>query len=121
MLNEAPEFPGPDGVLEFADGLGLDLADAGEDSVQTHAIDERGALTGLDGGSAVEPVERDESGAITELHGREVYHDWLGRPVLALNVAGDAVFAVRYDGFGRVAQRRAPWPPSMTPETGAPT
>lgn len=84
--------------------------DVGEVSTQTQEIDERGALTGIDDGSAVEPVGRDLSGAITQLHGREIYHDWLGRPVLVLDAAGDPVFAVRYDGFGRVAQRRAPWP-----------
>ncbi len=94
------------------------VVDAGELLAQTHVLDARGGLTGLDDGTTVEPVDQDIAGAITELHGRTIYHDWLGRPILALDAdTGDPIFAVDYDGFGRVAQRRAPWPdnnPTLT-------
>ena len=62
-------------------------------------------------------MELDLAGAITELHGRTVFHDWLGRPVLVAEIddtvspaAVDPVVAFKYDGFGRLAQRIAPWP-----------
>ncbi len=94
------------------------LLDGVADSQWTHVLDARGGLTGLDDGTTVEPVDQDIAGAITELHGRTIYHDWLGRPILALDAdTGDPIFAVDYDGFGRVAQRRAPWPdnnPTLT-------
>ncbi len=86
----------------------------------SHEIDARGGLTGIKDEVAQntsESVAQDESGAITELHGRKVYHDWLGRPILVLNADDTAVFSADYDGFGRVAQRRAPWP-GTDPEDG---
>jgi len=89
------------------------LVDSGELTEQTHVIDERGGLTGIDDGSAVDAVGQDASGAITAINGRNVYHDWLGRPVLVMDSTdSNAVFSVNYDGFGRVAQRKAPWPNS---------
>lgn len=106
-INSAP------GVQIWADADHDAIIDAGELSTQTHVIDERGGLIGLDDGSSTEVVGQDISGAITSLHGRNVYHDWLGRPVLVMNSSNtDAIFSVNYDGFGRVAQRKAPWPNS---------
>ncbi len=96
-------------VWQDADGDGVE--DPGEVAVSTHALDERGGLTGIGDGVSVDPVGLDDAGAITEIAGRSVYHDWLGRPVLVVESgSGAPVFAVRYDGFGRLAARHAPWP-----------
>lgn len=85
---------------------------------QTHVLDGRGGLTALDLGTATnENVELDLAGAITELHGRTIFHDWLGRPVLVAEIDDtvspavvEPIVAFKYDGFGRLAQRIAPWP-----------
>ncbi len=87
---------------------------------QSHVLDERGAIIEIDlGTGSNESVETDYAGAITQLHGRTVFYDWLGRPVLVAEVddsiqpaAVEPVVAFKYDGFGRVAQRLAPWPNS---------
>ncbi|MEM9373259.1 MAG: hypothetical protein AAGA55_06410, partial [Planctomycetota bacterium] len=104
------------GVSIWEDADNDAVVDVGELLTQTHEIDERGGLTGLNDGTTTVAVPQDESGAIAELNGRSIYHDWLGRPVLVgTHSAGgdfDAVFSVTYDGFGRVAQRKAPWPNS---------
>lgn len=76
-----------------------------------HVVDARGALTGIDDGSAVAAVGHDVAGAITQYDGRNIYHDWLGRPVLVTSTSNGApVVAYAYDGFGRLAKRTAPWP-----------
>lgn len=119
-LNRRVGISSAPGISIWEDADKDDVVDVGELLTQTHEIDARGGLTGLDDGSVIETVAQDESGAITELHGRKLYHDWLGRPILVLDSNGTdldtsddtAVFAVDYDGFGRVAQRRAPWPNS---------
>ena len=55
-------------------------------------------------------VTHDAAGRSTELAGRTIYYDWLGRPVLVTKTAtGDPIVAWRYDGFGRLAKRVAPW------------
>lgn len=87
------------------------VIDAGEILEQTHEIDQRGGLTGLNDGAAVEAVGQDVAGAITNLHGREVYYDWLGRPVLIHDSnTGKPVASMTYDAFGRLATRKALWP-----------
>lgn len=76
-----------------------------------HVVDKRGVLTGIDDGSAVTPVSHDAAGSITQYDGRNVYHDWLGRPVLVTSTGNGApVVAYAYDAFGRLAKRTAPWP-----------
>ncbi|MHA7812613.1 MAG: endonuclease toxin domain-containing protein [Phycisphaerales bacterium] len=92
--------------------------DSGEEITHSHEIDARGGLTALLNSPAPDSaVGQDQAGGITELHGRKIYHDWLGRPILVLNADDTAVFSAEYDGFGRIAQRRAPWPGS-TPSSG---
>jgi len=90
------------------------VVDAGELLLtQSHQIDERGgltALTGLLNGAADDPIAQDASGAITGLHGRDIYYDWLGRPVLIRDENNKPIASMSYDGFGRLATRKALWP-----------
>ncbi len=88
--------------------------DVVEQIFQTHVIDERGGLTGLDDGSTVDTVDQDVSGAITHLHNTKVYYDWLGRPALIKESDDTPIAAYRYDGFGRLAKRTTLWPSGKT-------
>jgi YD repeat-containing protein len=92
------------------------VVDAGEITLShDHVVDKRGVLTGIDDGSTVASVSHDAAGSITQYDGRNVYHDWLGRPVLVTNVSnGNPVVAYTYDAFGRLAKRTAPWPSDAT-------
>jgi len=98
------------GISIWEDTDGDTIADPPELFAQTHELDARGGLTGLNDGTITEPVDQDVAGAITQLHGRQIYYDWLARPVLVQDANDNPVFAVSYDGFGRVATRSAIWP-----------
>ncbi len=81
----------------------------------SHQVDQRGGLEAIQDEytlDAPEPVEQDVSGAVTGLHGRKVFYDWLGRPVLVRESDDTPIAAYRYDGFGRLAKRTTPWPDS---------
>lgn len=73
-----------------------------------YPLDKCGVLTGLGDGSTGTPVNHDPAGVITSIDGRNIYYDWLGRPVLVTNaVDGSPVVAYTYDAFGRLAKRTA--------------
>lgn len=114
LLNRRVGIGSAPGIWVWDDTDTDGIQDAGELLSQTHIIDARGGLTGLDDGTAVETVDQDVAGAITHLHNTKVYYDWLGRPVLIKESDETPIAAYRYDGFGRLAKRIALWPSGKT-------
>lgn len=99
----------------------VDQIDANRDGVPeatlgvSHQVDTRSRLIALETDAGTQPTPFESAGRTTQLNGRTVYYDWLGRPVLVTNTTtGEPVVSWRYDAFGRLAKRVAPWPSDAT-------